>query len=116
MLHHVVGEDEASDGDDDIPMTEALQEVIMSIDLRGDGMLGCAFFSTVDSVLSLMSQVPMAGLDICEGLLIHTQPTTVLVSARAPEHLMNLLENRSTQNQYMMNGKSVIRRWRRAGV
>ncbi|KAH7326765.1 muts domain V-domain-containing protein [Stachybotrys elegans] len=53
-----------------------------------------AIFSTHDGILKVLNDVPMAGLDLCEQLLTNVQPTTVLVSARAPELLLDYLERR----------------------
>lgn len=70
----------------------------MALDVRENATIGCAFFSTADKGLSLLHDVPMADLSVADQLLTHVQPTTLLVSARAPEHLMAFLEKESIAN------------------
>lgn len=87
------------DGDDDVNREDdVVHEVIMALDFRQGASMGCAVFSTVDGTLGLSYDVPMADLGLAEQLLTHLQPTTLLVSARAPEDLMNFLEERSASN------------------
>lgn len=68
-----------------------LQEVIMALDMRDGGSMGCAFFTTSTGVLSLSEDLPLADTTIAEHFMTHVQPTTLLVSARAPEHLLDYL-------------------------
>ena len=67
----------------------------MALDFRDGGSMGCAFFATADATLSLSEEVPMADASIAERFVLHARPTTVLVSARAPEGLLDLLEKLS---------------------
>lgn len=83
-------EDQSEAGDDAIT-----QEVIMAMDMRDNATIGCAYFNTRDSTLSLSEDIPMANLDIAEQFLIHIQPTTVLLSARAPESFHEFLEKQA---------------------
>ncbi|OTB01522.1 hypothetical protein M426DRAFT_63971 [Hypoxylon sp. CI-4A] len=86
--------------DDDDPQTDdglsnedadALREIIMAIDMKESGNLGCAYYIAMDETLFLLEDVAMAGIDIVETLLLHVNPTTVLISARASEALANFL-------------------------
>jgi DNA mismatch repair protein MSH5 len=76
----------------------------MAVDLKDGQTVGCAFFETDNGVLLLCTDVPMADLDVMEQLLAHIQPTTVLAPARAPEHLLIFLEERSAAER---DGKSL---------
>ncbi|KAF5985318.1 DNA mismatch repair MSH5 [Fusarium coicis] len=67
-------------------------EVVMAIDLRDNCTIGCAYFSTTDGILHVSEDITTASLDIAEQFLIHIQPTSLLVSARAPASFRDQLE------------------------
>ncbi|KAG9506978.1 hypothetical protein J7337_000526 [Fusarium musae] len=67
-------------------------EVVMAIDLRDNCTIGCAYFSTTDGILHVSEDIATASLDIAEQFLIHIQPTSLLVSARAPGSFRDQLE------------------------
>ncbi|KAF5544816.1 mating type 1-2 [Fusarium napiforme] len=67
-------------------------EVVMAIDLRDNCTIGCAYFSTTDGILHVSEDIATASLDIAEQFLIHIQPTSLLVSARAPASFRDQLE------------------------
>lgn len=71
---------------------DALNEIIMAIDMKNNGNLGCAYYITAQETLYLLEDVAMAGIDLVETLLLHANPTTVLISARAPDNLAGHLE------------------------
>ncbi|KAF4332583.1 DNA mismatch repair MSH5 [Fusarium beomiforme] len=71
-------------------------EVVMAIDLKENSTIGCAYFSTTDGVLHISEDIASASLDIAEQFLIHGQPTSLLVSARAPASFRDHLENITT--------------------
>jgi DNA mismatch repair protein MSH5 len=64
----------------------------MAIDMKNSSTMGCAYFSTTDGVLHLSEDIPMATLDVAEQFLFHVEPTTVLISARAPEEFQQYVE------------------------
>lgn len=72
-----------------------VDEIIMAIDMRDKATVGCAAFSTADGTLALCQDIPWATLDVVEQLVMHIQPTTILISCRAPEELLNFLETRA---------------------
>ncbi|KAI2635026.1 putative MSH5 protein [Xylaria nigripes] len=78
---------------------DAMNEVIMAIEMRDRGShsstIGCAYYIVMEETLYLLEDVPMAGVDLVETLLLHAQPTSVLISARAPETLANFLAGSS---------------------
>ncbi|KAI0542909.1 putative MSH5 protein [Xylaria digitata] len=89
-------------GGDDILSEEsadAMNEVITAIDMRDRGpqgsTIGCAYYVVAEETLYLLEDVAMAGIDLVETLLLHAQPTTVLISSRASEPLAQLLSKGS---------------------
>jgi len=64
----------------------------MALDMKQNGDLGCAYYIAVDQALYLLEDVAMAGIELIETLLLHSQPTTILLSSRAPEDLVQALE------------------------
>jgi hypothetical protein len=85
--HDEVGEIES---DTDIQRREdadAMNEVIMAIDMKNRGTLGCAFYIAREEKLCLMEDIKMAGQDIVDTLKLHVQPTVILISSRAEEDL-----------------------------
>ncbi|PHH59179.1 hypothetical protein CDD81_3665 [Ophiocordyceps australis] len=95
-IHQAVeAEDEASE--------DILQETIMALDMRDGACMGCACFSTATGVLSLSEDVALADMDIAEHFLSHVEPTTLLISARAPERLMDLVEKLAAPGEQSAN-------------
>ena len=80
-----------------------VDEIIMAIDMRDKATIGCAYFNTADGVLSLSDDVSMGSMDVVEQLLVHVEPTTLLVSGRAPEGFMEFLQERSQSPQAGMS-------------
>ncbi|RYO76528.1 hypothetical protein DL762_002096 [Monosporascus cannonballus] len=71
---------------------DALNEIIMAIDMKNNGNLGCSYYITAQETLFLLEDVAMAGVELVETLLLHANPTTVLISSRAPDSLADYLE------------------------
>lgn len=69
-----------------------MNEIIMAIDMKKNGNIGCAYYITAQETLYLLEDVAMAGIELVETLLLHANPTTVLLSARAPDTLAGNLE------------------------
>ncbi|KAI9051038.1 hypothetical protein LZ554_005146 [Drepanopeziza brunnea f. sp. 'monogermtubi'] len=76
-------EEEVQDRED----SDAINEVIMAVDLKDPGTVGCAYYVARDEKLCLMEDIKMAGLDIVDTLKVHIQPTTILISTRSDEKL-----------------------------
>ncbi|KAI0599362.1 muts domain V-domain-containing protein [Biscogniauxia sp. FL1348] len=106
-------EDDDPEHDDEVSQedADALNEIIMAIDMR-DGNLGCAYYTALDEALFLLEDVAMAEIDLVETILLHARPTTVLISARASESLADCLA-RGAQgidgNQGDLQGAYVLR-------
>lgn len=72
---------------------DALNEVMMAIEMKINGNLGCAYYVTAQETLFLLEDVAMAGMELVETLLLHANPTTVLISTKAPDNLVSFLES-----------------------
>ena len=75
-------------------------EVIMALAVREKTTIGCAFFHTEEGVIYLSQEITGPTTDIAEQFIIHVQPTTIIVSARAPEDLVRFLEGKSKEHGY----------------
>lgn len=64
----------------------------MAIYMKDNGTVGCAYYVAIDEALFLQEDIPMAGIDFVETLLLRVEPTTVLVSLRSPDNLVEFLE------------------------
>lgn len=64
-----------------------MNEIIMAIDMREKGTVGCAYYIAREEKLYLMQDIKMAGLDIVDTLKRHAQPTLILISTRSDEQL-----------------------------
>ena len=66
---------------------DAMNEIIMAVDLRDRGTVGCAYYVAREEKLCLMEDIKVGGLDIIDTLKLHVQPTVVLISNRSDEKL-----------------------------
>jgi DNA mismatch repair protein MSH5 len=66
---------------------DAMNEIIMAVDLRDRGTIGCAYYVAREEKLYLMEDIKMSGLDIIDTLKIHALPTVILISNRSDEKL-----------------------------
>jgi DNA mismatch repair protein MSH5 len=66
---------------------DAMNEIIMAVDLRDRGTIGCAYYVAREEKLCLMEDIKMGGLDIIDTLKIHVHPTVILISNRSDEKL-----------------------------
>ncbi|KAG5655045.1 hypothetical protein KAF25_000250 [Fusarium avenaceum] len=73
-----------------------LHEVVMAIDMKDNSTIGCAYFSTTDGILYVSEDIASASMDTAEQFLIHVQPSSLLVSARAPASFRDHLEKLAT--------------------
>ena len=71
---------------------DALHEIIMALEMKDNGTVGCAYYVALDEALFLQEDIPMAGMELIETLLVHVEPTTVIVANRPPEKLRDFLE------------------------
>ena len=71
---------------------DALNEVIMAIDVDKEGKVGCAYYVAMDEALVLEEDIPMGGIEAVDTLLLHVQPTSIIIPNRAPGDLIEFLE------------------------
>jgi DNA mismatch repair protein MSH5 len=62
-------------------------EIVMAVDLREHGTIGCAYHVTREETLYLMEDIKMASVDIIDMLKVHTQPTLIIISNRSDDEL-----------------------------
>lgn len=67
--------------------SDAMNEVILAVDMRDRGTIGCAYYIAREEKLCLMEDIKMAGLDIIDNLKLHAQPTLILISTRSDESI-----------------------------
>ncbi|KAI7782338.1 hypothetical protein LA080_013613 [Diaporthe eres] len=102
-----------------------MNEVIMAIDMRDNGTVGCAYYVAIDEALFLQEDIPLAGIELVETLLLHVEPTTVLISIRSPDNLVQFIEagaqdfqghrnkeeGKNTPLQAMQHHADTLNRW-----
>ncbi|KAK4197480.1 putative muts protein 5, partial [Triangularia verruculosa] len=68
----------------------------MAVNVDREGKVGCAYYSAMDETLFLENDIAMGGIEMVETYLLHIEPTSVLISNRATDSLIQFLE-RSAQ-------------------
>lgn len=71
---------------------DGVNEVIMAIEMKDNNTVGCAYYVTLEETLYLQEDIPMAGMELVETLLLQAQPTTVIINNRAPAKIAEYLE------------------------
>jgi len=89
--------------------SDAMNEIIMAVDMKDRGTVGCAYYVVREEKLYLMEDIKMAGLEIIDTLKLHAQPTVVLISTRSDEKLEEHL-NREARRIDRGDNASMIRR------
>lgn len=69
-----------------------MDEIIIAIDMKDNGTVGCAYYVAMDEALFIQEDLPMAGISFVETLLMRVEPTVVLVSIRSSDDLVEFLE------------------------
>jgi DNA mismatch repair protein MSH5 len=67
--------------------TDLVNEIIMAIDIKKGGTLGCAYYVAREETLFLMQDIASGDLEIVDTLKLHVQPTIIVISTRADENL-----------------------------
>jgi len=86
---------DASDAHPPIP-DNAQDYILLALEVKMDGKLGCAYFSFADSTLALLEETNVVDWTCIELLLTHTRPTVVLVPMRSSEDLLGQLKEFSS--------------------
>lgn len=71
--------------------SDAWNEVILAVDMKERGTIGCAYYVAKEEKLCLMQDIKLAGLDVVDTLKLHAQPTIILISSKAGEALEDYL-------------------------
>ncbi|GAB0145551.1 hypothetical protein EsHS_00005979 [Epichloe bromicola] len=71
---------------------ESVTEVLMAIDSRDNNVMGCAFFDDSSEILHVSEDIPRSDLELLDHFAIFAQPTSVLVSSRAPRQVLEYVE------------------------
>ncbi|KAL2137071.1 hypothetical protein VTI74DRAFT_9677 [Chaetomium olivicolor] len=82
---------------------DILNEVIMAIDVDKDGKVGCAYYIGLDEALVLEEDISMGGIEAVDTLLLHVQPTFIIIPNKAPGDLIEFLE----RNAHRVNNSEV---------
>lgn len=90
--------EENSDADAD-----ALNEVVMAVDLRDHGTVGCAYYLARTETLYCMEDASMGGKEMIDLLKIHIEPTVILVPSRVDGEVIDGLDP-----EYRGRGTSVV--------
>jgi DNA mismatch repair protein MSH5 len=83
QIYHSETEAEIQERED----SDGLNEIIMAIDMKERGTIGCAYYVTREEKLCLLEDIKAAGVEVIDTLKIHGQPTVVLISTRSDERL-----------------------------
>jgi hypothetical protein len=89
--------------EDDVQVQEredadAMNEIIMAVDMRERGTVGCAFYIAREEKLCMIQDILLSGLEVIDTLKLMAAPTTILISTRADEALENHL-NKEARNK-----------------
>ncbi|KAE8401294.1 muts domain V-domain-containing protein [Aspergillus pseudonomiae] len=59
-----------------------LDQVIVAVDMRESGTVGCSYYSAQEETLYLLGDMQLAGTEILDSLVLQTKPTALLLSPR----------------------------------
>ncbi|OAA61149.1 adenylyl-sulfate kinase [Niveomyces insectorum RCEF 264] len=90
------GGDDDDDDDDDVYGES--HQVVMALDMKSNGTVGCAFFTPRTATLHLQEDTRITGLELVESLLLQAQPAVVIIPSRAPEKLVDYLDRRARRD------------------
>lgn len=96
-------EDAATNVETASPALADVNEVLLSVDIKGKDALGCAYYEAENQALYLLNDIQSAELGLLNSLLIQVQPTMVLLSVKAPEAVIEYLEERSRSDENRMS-------------
>ncbi|KAF1982980.1 hypothetical protein K402DRAFT_339387 [Aulographum hederae CBS 113979] len=92
----VQNEHAQSSGTTDPPGTDEdlddLNEIVMAVDLRDRGTVGCSYYVAREEKLYFMEDMKLGGVEVVDALKLHIEPTIVLVSTRADDTLIDRLD------------------------
>ncbi|KAI4752933.1 hypothetical protein E4T52_14463 [Aureobasidium sp. EXF-3400] len=80
------------DNIDDDASDETLDEIVMAVDRKPRGTVGCAYYVAAQEKLYFMEDIDLGGLDIIEALKIFIEPTIILVSSKLDDTVLDKLD------------------------
>ncbi|KAG9727287.1 hypothetical protein KCU73_g12671, partial [Aureobasidium melanogenum] len=80
------------DNFDDDASDETLDEIVMAVDWKPRGTIGCAYYVAAQEKLYFMEDIDLGGLDIIEALKIFIEPTIILVSSKLDDTVLDKLD------------------------
>ncbi|KAL8701408.1 MAG: hypothetical protein Q9201_004922 [Fulgogasparrea decipioides] len=72
---------------------DSMNEVIMAVDLRDQGTVGCAYYVAREEKLYMMEDVRLGAIEVIQALISYGQPTVILLSTRVDEDVSSLLDS-----------------------
>ncbi|KAL8671223.1 MAG: hypothetical protein Q9168_004277 [Polycauliona sp. 1 TL-2023] len=66
---------------------DSLNEVVMALEARDRGTVGCAYYIAREEKLYMMQDMSSGGIDIVDLLKLHAQPTVILLSTKSDEQV-----------------------------
>ncbi|KAK6006420.1 hypothetical protein QM012_006830 [Aureobasidium pullulans] len=80
------------DNFDDDDSDETLDEIVMAIDWKPRGTVGCAYYVAAQEKLFFMEDIELGGLDIIEALKMFIEPTIILVPSKLDDTVLDKLD------------------------
>ncbi|KAF2706863.1 hypothetical protein K504DRAFT_412485 [Pleomassaria siparia CBS 279.74] len=71
----------------------------MAVDLNGRGTVGCCYYVTRNEKLYFMEDVTHGGVDVVDNLRIYIEPTTILLSNRIDDAVMEKLDPEAREGE-----------------
>ena len=84
---------------------DVAHEVILALEWKNNGDLGCAYYVTADETLYVQKDIPMAGIEMVETVLLHAQPSTVIIPNRSSNKLADFLQSHAQNTVAEQAGK-----------
>ncbi|EPE04691.1 dna mismatch repair protein [Ophiostoma piceae UAMH 11346] len=78
-----------------LPLPEEFNEVLMALEMKTNGTVGCAYFVSATATLYLQEDTRITGFELVESLIFQAQPSSIIVPSRAPENLIDYLDRHS---------------------
>ncbi|KAI9699119.1 MAG: MutS protein msh5 [Candelina mexicana] len=93
---------------DDREDNDALNEVIMALDVKDRGTVGCSYYVARQEKMYFMEDVKFGGLEVIDTLKIHTEPTVILLSTRVDESVDEHLDPERRNRNSLVDGNQPL--------
>ncbi|KAI9708990.1 MAG: hypothetical protein M1812_007803 [Candelaria pacifica] len=98
---------------------DALNEVIMALDVRDRGTVGCSYYVAREEKMYFMEDVKLGGLEVIDthigrmfnrvdAVKIHIQPTVILLSTRVDESVDEHLDPERRNRDSLVDGNELL--------